>query len=790
MSESFENATFPPAGWVNLQGGTGNMWTRTNELASNGSFSVRYAASPANAANAWLISPGITMIGGITYTITYDQWVWDLLLTENLRVTIGTSQTIAGQTTVLQNLPGLINIVATPRTITYTPTLSGVYYIGWNCYSPANQGRIYIDNISVVQPVLSTPVTTLSNVAAVSTQSTSFAHRIGSSQRPKFTFSTNIGFNAAQIEVNTRADFTGTSYVTSFSNPSYWNPGVLIDFRTTQSLVGNRTYFVRARTSLNGGTTWGAWTTALWPYSYYTGLPYTEEGWYYTTGEQFQTGFVQEPLYNFSVAPTTTLPDDAVLTMAQGTFSYNAQTTDGVRENGVWYPGLNYMGIGWQNTCNGNGAIFNGFPFTVNIPGAAVISSANFSVVSTTDCLCENQNVNLQLIADAHSADNAPALTLANVADLTGRTTANQTFQYSSAWANDTRYTLTSATNILQEIINRPGWAAGNNFNLLLRWNTAFTAPATSNRCIRQANNGTTTAPRLDGTFTNFKNTVYFPAVNRTWYGPAATAWRELKIADNTVCTSCYIEYRIHDASTNAVVAGPFVRVAGQNGIQSFNISGVTAANIFVSTTMFRTNVSPSIANIWLTVNTPSPLPVELTAFSASCEDDAVKIRWTTASEINAARFEVQRSSDLVDWTNVGDVAAQGNSTVKNDYELIDFSATREIFYYRLQQVDFNGQTELSDPVSVACDPKGSGLSVFPNPSRGEFTVEVRSDKIVQGAVLEITDLNGRIVLQRSVVIQPGTTHFPIKGQVLERGVYVLSLDREGQLETVRIFIE
>ncbi len=620
------------------------------------------------------------------------------------------------------------------------------------------------------------PPITFSNYSADATLSTSFAHRKGANAKPKFTIKAGSSFNAVQFELNTQSNFTGTAFVSTLSSGTTCTGNTLHDFWTTNSLTGtNQTYFVRSRVSSNGGTTYGPWTTELWPYSYFPSTPYPQEGWYYTTGEQFLTGVVQEVTYNNTVVNTTPAPDNGNITLNQGAFNIDAGNGDAVYENGTFYPGVNYMTIGWQNDCNGNAAIFNGFPYTVNIPRNSLILAADFSVTASGTCACQSQAVTLRLIADAHNVDNGAAISGANITSLAGRTTANKIIDYTASWTNGTRYTLGSVDNILQEIVNRGGWNAGNNFNLLLRWNTAYTAGSNNNRCLRQADNGSTTAPRIEGTFTNYKNTVNFPTVNRAIYGPLGTAWDELKISDNTTCTSCYTEYRIHDAGTYAVLAGPFTRTAGLSGSQSFNIAAVAAQNIYVSATVYRSNASPQINDIWLTTITPSPLPVKLTSFTANCETDGkVSIKWETGSELNSSYFLVQRSEDLISWIDVSEVAAKGNSSILSKYQITDVN--RGIAYYRLMQYDLNGKFERFNPISSECEFENFEITLYPNPSDGEVNIQVESDLNLENVNATIFDLSGKTLYSDHLNIVKGTSHHAFSNLNLAKGSYLLKL--------------
>src|SRR5690554_5269233 len=606
--------------------------------------------------------------------------------------------------------------------------------------------------------------------------STSFAHRRGADETPKFTIRSTTAFNAVQFELNTQSDFSGTATVSTINDGTTYAAGTLHDIWTTTPLpTDNRTYFARCRVSTDGGATYSPWTIELWPYSYFSGTVYEEEGWYYTTGEQFNTGVVQETLYDFTRITTTAFPDNGNVTLDQGAFSINAGTGDAVKENGTFYPNVNYMTIGWQNDCHGNNRIYNGFPFNVNIPQNSLILSADFSVVGTNACSCETQSKPLHLIADAHNFGNAPALNTTNIQSAANRTTAKQIINYTTpTWSNNIRYTLAPVNTILQEIVNRGDWSVGNTFNLLLDWNSAYSPESNNNRCMRQANNGATTAPRIEGDFTNFRNTVHFPTVDRAIYGDVGMAWDELKITDNTLCNSCDVQYRIHDAVTNAVLAGPFTRTAGLNGSQSFDISSVGAQFIYVSASVYRTNTTPTVQDIWLTVTEPSPLPVELTSLSAECDNDKVEIAWTTASELYSSHYIVQRSDDLTSWTDVAIVNGKGTSNVTSNYMVTDYSPLRDVNYYRLIQYDMNGEFEEYGPISSKCNYSDFSISLYPNPNDGNFTIRSESDQRMSDITISITDAAGKVIHVDRTTFGKGTTYYNFKNTNLPKGSYFI----------------
>jgi hypothetical protein len=187
--------------------------------------------------------------------------------------------------------------------------------------------------------------------------------------------------------------------------------------------------------------------------------------------------------------------------------------------------------------------------------------------------------------------------------------------------------------------------------------------------------------------------------------------------------------------------------------------------------------------------NGDSPLPVTLTKFSASCSD-FISINWTTASEQNSDYFEVEKSRDGQNWTLVDEQNAAGNSSKNINYSLVDKNGWKGLTYYRLKQVDIDGKGEVFGPISASCDGNESSISVFPNPNKGSFTVEILSDEIYTGAQLYLTDMLGKVITIQDLDISIGKNQIFIDQTDLKIGVYLVSIKGgDIQLKPVKVMV-
>jgi hypothetical protein len=102
-----------------------------------------------------------------------------------------------------------------------------------------------------------------------------------------------------------------------------------------------------------------------------------------------------------------------------------------------------------------------------------------------------------------------------------------------------------------------------------------------------------------------------------------------------------------------------------------------------------------------LSIIPPTGLPVELLYFEGSPYPSFNSLKWSTASEHNSDYFEIDRSIDGDLWKVVGNKLASGNSTVVINYSYLDSFDDLVIHYYRLKQVDYDGQYKIYGPISL-----------------------------------------------------------------------------------------
>lgn len=201
----------------------------------------------------------------------------------------------------------------------------------------------------------------------------------------------------------------------------------------------------------------------------------------------------------------------------------------------------------------------------------------------------------------------------------------------------------------------------------------------------------------------------------------------------------------------------------------------------------FETGTGYTCSRILVCLNsTACLLPVEMLYFDAKKVANTVALTWGTASEENSDYFNVMRSSDGINWTKIGSVAAKGNSTYLAEYTFNDTNPPSGVVYYKLIEVDKNGASEESGLKKVE-SASFSTITVLPNPNNGNFNIVVQSN--ANDALITLTNTIGQTVLQVQEEIK-GQLNKEINLTGLAKGVYILSVKTADDNSVVKVIVE
>ena len=184
------------------------------------------------------------------------------------------------------------------------------------------------------------------------------------------------------------------------------------------------------------------------------------------------------------------------------------------------------------------------------------------------------------------------------------------------------------------------------------------------------------------------------------------------------------------------------------------------------------------------------PLPVSLFSFSADTRQNDVWLNWATAFENNSSVFEIQRSTDQVNFQVIGSIAAAGSSAMLRNYGYPDRNILEKDLawiYYRLRLVDRDGAYTFSKIIRVK-NPKAGELviSVYPLPFNAYPTLSISSGK-AGIAGYRLLNSSGQVILNGQMTLKAGLNRFDMHelAKVLP-GTYFLEVEfgdlRKNQL--------
>ncbi|MGB1204330.1 MAG: DUF7619 domain-containing protein [Chitinophagales bacterium] len=179
----------------------------------------------------------------------------------------------------------------------------------------------------------------------------------------------------------------------------------------------------------------------------------------------------------------------------------------------------------------------------------------------------------------------------------------------------------------------------------------------------------------------------------------------EVTVDENKILTFTFNDILLPDSTTNEIESHGFVQfsIRQKDGNDDGEQIKNKAAIYFDYNEPIITNETfHTIGN--LSYYTIKPIPIEYLYFEAKAEKErAISVNWATASEKNNRLFELERSTNGRDFEKIYEINGQDTKTTTTIYDYVDTAlpANKNVFYYRLQQIDFDGKQTASNVVVV-----------------------------------------------------------------------------------------
>lgn len=188
---------------------------------------------------------------------------------------------------------------------------------------------------------------------------------------------------------------------------------------------------------------------------------------------------------------------------------------------------------------------------------------------------------------------------------------------------------------------------------------------------------------------------------------------------------------------------------------------------------------SNNASTLLVAVVTPTPMPVQLTTFTAVAVGADARLSWGTAQEVNNHYYEVERSLDGYSFRTIDTVAGRGTTALLSTYRYLDAGAstlTTNALYYRLRQVDYDGKASFSSVQAIRFYYAEAGVVLYPNPTTTGLTTLDLSLLPAGDYTVQVFEAMGRLVHQATY--QSGQLTLPLEG--LATGTYFVKVQGNG----------
>ncbi|TAG93794.1 MAG: T9SS C-terminal target domain-containing protein [Bacteroidetes bacterium] len=436
--------------------------------------------------------------------------------------------------------------------------------------------------------------------------------------------------------------------------------------------------------------------------------------------------------------------------------------------------------------------ILNTGIFDISARSLTFGNSVNFSVVDGRMRTSTASNLTITTSAGLTLANNLFETSPANLANLTINTGLGIV-----ASLGNQNLSIGGAVTLTSGILNLKG------NNILLGTNGQIIENVGAGHIIRDATANTDIAGRggyIEATGRTVNNASSEIAGLGVFLRASSGSYTDLSVTRFHHTSSNGAGIRLSYLLSGSVAANP-TKIGFRAPLVSENPNNLTIDKIFkwnagvgwsaVNTSVtcfgggFCTTDDQTSFSVWTVGNGSTPLPVSLLSFEGKVINERAKLTWQTATETNNKQFEIEKSSDAVNFSRIGIVAGSGNSSVIKNYNFTDDNFTSNA-YYRLRQVDFSGAENLSQVIFIKNN--NDKILIYPNPTKGEIFIQSNENKqnIVSWKVI---DGQGKTILNGNDTLENTEKVLSNQLQNQNKGTYIIEIQGNKQVYRQKLVV-
>lgn len=233
-------------------------------------------------------------------------------------------------------------------------------------------------------------------------------------------------------------------------------------------------------------------------------------------------------------------------------------------------------------------------------------------------------------------------------------------------------------------------------------------------------------------------------------------------------------------ASTAPRTAPPQIGLGDNNCVAAGVYTGSLDDIIAYNSVLTSTQVS-DLYNYFSSI----PLPIHWESFTGQVKTGQVWLTWTTEDSGGNAGFTIERSTNGVDFSGIGDVAASDGipaAAGSFTYRFTDISPAAGNDYYRIRETDENGSSSWTSILEFSLVGNAAALHILTDPVGDGLTLVNDNGVLIQR--LQVLDVNGRVLVDQAPYST--NTQIPVPVANLKSGYYFLRIGESDATITLK----